>query len=170
LQAVYRPPCRPVLAGSDDHRRCQHRAIVVHRSRGSAKGRPSSGAAVIQGGDSENHVGGLAFAGLVLRCQCVAIIRHATGVSRSTVQRASEGARKSTLGLDESNPTGDQSPFGSNRRRIGRVLPADETASFQSRIIRIGSKTQLFGDTRQDKPTQVEASCVIASSRSRPLG
>jgi hypothetical protein len=38
------------------------------------------------------------------------------------------------------------------------------------RIIRIGSKTQLFGDTRQDKPTQVEASSVIASSRSRLLG
>jgi hypothetical protein len=37
------------LAGSDDHCRCQYRAIVVHRSRRNAKGRPVSGAAVIQG-------------------------------------------------------------------------------------------------------------------------
>jgi hypothetical protein len=41
LQAVYRPPCRPVLseqpeqehhADSDDYRRYEHHAIIGHRS------------------------------------------------------------------------------------------------------------------------------------------
>ena len=78
------PLCRPSTGPRAGRSWRTTRSQTDHRWR--AKNRPVSGAAVIQGGDHVDvtHIGGLPFADLALRRQCVAIMRHASPLSHNT--------------------------------------------------------------------------------------